>query len=109
MEQEVLNNIADMIMESYIAEAMTLRIQKMEMIGANPSDLYRKMLDVFVYDAADKIRKPAMDALNSFIDAAWIARYKAAVAMLTDVDGVNVKETRRAVADKLIEDNDYKF
>ena len=109
MEQEVLNNIADMIMESYIAEAMTLRIQKMEMIGANPSDLYRKMLDVFVYDAADKIRKPAMDALNSFIDAAGIARYKAAVAMLTDVDGVNVKETRRAVADKLIEDNDYKF
>jgi alkylation response protein AidB-like acyl-CoA dehydrogenase len=110
MEQEVLNNLTDMIMEVYLAESMALRIRKMESIrGIEQDGIYRKMLEVFVYDAADKIRKPAFDAINSFADAANTLKFKHAVEILTDVSGINVKEARRLIAGKLIEDNSYKF
>jgi alkylation response protein AidB-like acyl-CoA dehydrogenase len=109
-EQEVLNNLSDMIMETYVAESMALRIQKMETLkGEDPSGLYRRMLDVFVYDAADKLRKPAMDAINAFTDAGNCAEFRKAVEILTCAPACNVKEARRAIAAKLIEDNCYKF
>ena len=110
MEQEVLNNLTDMIMETYVAEAMALRIQKMEFIKiAELSGIYRKMLDVFVYDAADKIKKPALDAINSFADSTNLIKYKNAIVTLTNVADINVTDARRTIAGKLIEDNCYKF
>jgi alkylation response protein AidB-like acyl-CoA dehydrogenase len=110
MEQEVLNNLADMIMEVYIAESLALRIQKMEIMnGVDPSGIYRAILDVFVYDAADKIRKPAADAINAFATSQIHEKYKNSIETLTNVNGINVKDARRKIADKLIEDNVYKF
>ncbi len=110
LEQEVLNNLADMIMEVYIAESMVLRIQKMEsMNGVDADGIYRTMLDAFVYDASDKIRKPATDAAYSFASPETGSTYKKVVETLTLVPGINVKEARRKIADKLIEANCYKF
>ena len=110
LEQEVLNNLTDMIMEVYIAESLALRIQKMETIkGNDPAGIYRSMLDVFVYDAADKIRKSAWDAINSFATDEMQNTYKNVIETLTTVPGINIKEARRKVAEKLIEDNCYKF
>ena len=108
-EQEVLNNIADMIMEIYLAESLALRIEKMESLkGEDPSGVYRAMLDVFIYDAADKVRKSAADGVNSFADGAGRV-YIPAIDPLTRVDGINVKEARRRIAARLIEENSYKF
>ena len=110
MEQEVLNNLADMIMEVYIAESLVLRVQKMENIkGVDPSGIYRAMVDIFIYDAGDKIRKPAADAVNSFSAPVFNGQYKQVIEILTTVEGINVKDARRKIADKLIEDNCYKF
>ncbi|MEI7498841.1 MAG: acyl-CoA dehydrogenase family protein [Bacteroidota bacterium] len=110
MEQEVLNNLSDMIMEVYIAESLVLRVQKMENTKAmEQSEIYHAILDVFVYDAADKIRKPAADAINSFASAEIKGTYKGVIDTLTSVLGINVKDERRKIADKLIEENCYKF
>jgi alkylation response protein AidB-like acyl-CoA dehydrogenase len=110
LEQEVLNNLADMIIEVYIAESLALRIQKMESIKViNSEDVYRTMLDVFLYDAADKIRKPATDAINSYVSTEQYSKYQKVIATLTCVPGLNVKDARRRIADKLIADNCYKF
>ena len=109
-EQEVLNNLSDMIMETYVAESLALRVQKLEdMKGAAGIALYRDILDVFVYDAADKIRKAVVDALYSFAAAEEAGDLVKVMEALTSVNGVNVKDARRRVADKLIEDNCYKF
>ena len=67
------------------------------------------MLDVYVYDAAEIIRKSAMDAANSFAAGEEADKLRNAIDELTWVKGVNVKEARRRIADKLIEDNAYKF
>lgn len=107
-EQEVLNNIADMMMETYVSESLLLRVMKLETLkGNNP--VYRDILDVSIYDTAEVIRKSGSDAVNSFAskdDAQVIA---GAVENLAKVRGLNVKEARRRIAGKLIDDNCYKF
>lgn len=109
-EQEVLNNLTDMIMEVYIGESMALRIQKMETLkGLGESKIHRAMLDVFVYDAADKIRKSGLDAINSIEAEGMSEKYLKALNHLTEVKGINTKENRRLIADTLIEQNQYKF
>ncbi|MCO5265750.1 MAG: acyl-CoA dehydrogenase family protein [Lentimicrobium sp.] len=107
-EQEVMNNISEMIMQTYIAESLALRIEKLNDLRGS-AELYRDMLDVYVYDAADLIRKSARDAVNSFAETALSEKLNAAIEALTQVAGINVKEARRRIADKLIEDNAYKF
>jgi hypothetical protein len=95
-------------MAAYIAESLALRVEKLEGLKGN-AEIYRDMLDVYVYDTADLIRKSARDAVNSFAGAAESEKLNAAIEKLTQVAGVNVKEARRRIADRLIENNAYKF
>lgn len=107
-EQEVMNNLSEMIMETYIAESLALRVEKIDGIKGDAS-IYRDILDVYVYDTADLVRKSARDAINSFAAAEQSDKLNAAIEKLTLVTGVNVKEARRRIADKMIEDNAYKI
>jgi alkylation response protein AidB-like acyl-CoA dehydrogenase len=107
-EQEVLNNIADMMMETYVSESLALRVAKKEMINSSTS-IYRDILDVNVYDTAEIIRKSAYDAIYSFAASSVAPSIIKAIDTLTCVKGINVKDARRRIADKLIEDNSYKF
>ncbi|MGD0581961.1 MAG: acyl-CoA dehydrogenase family protein [Bacteroidales bacterium] len=107
-EQEVLNNIADMMIDVYLSESLLLRIEKREALkGAVP--VYHDILDVSFYEAASRIRKSATDAVNSFALGNDARQLVTAADTLTNVAGVNFKEARRRIADKLIEDNQYKF
>ncbi len=109
-EEEVLNNISNIMMETYVGESLVLRVQKLqEMKGEAAVSVYKDMVDVFIYDAADKIRKEACDAINAFSDAAAATSLVNTIETLTKVSGVNTKDARRRIADKLIEDNVYKF
>jgi alkylation response protein AidB-like acyl-CoA dehydrogenase len=107
-EQEVINSIADIIMHTYVAESTMLRIKKLESIKT-PEDikLYKDILDVYVYDAAAEIYKHALDAIYSIEDEEHTEKMLKGVQIYTKVPGVNVKEARRRIADKLIEENKY--
>jgi len=107
-EQEVLNNIADMMMETYASESLMLRVSKLEALKGN-AQVYRDILDVNVYDTADIIRKSAYDAVCSFASPEKAPALLKAIDALTTVKGINVKDARRRIAGKLIEDNSYKF
>jgi len=107
-EQEVLNNITDIMIDIYLAESLTLRVEKREgMKGPDP--VYRDILDVFVYDSAFRVRKSASDAICSFADPGEAGRLLEAVGKFTETSCLNVKNARRRIADKLIAANDYKF
>ncbi len=107
-EQEVMNNMTDMIIEVYITESAALRIEKIEILKGS-ADMYKTILDVLVFDAADRIRKAGLDAVYSILPSEDASKLSDAIVKLTTVAGVNVKEWRRKIADKLIEDNQYKF
>lgn len=107
-EQEVMNNIAEMIMETYLSESLSLRIEKLEGMKGEIS-IYRDILDVNIYDTADKVRKSAVDAVCSFDTLDSLPELARAIEFLTKVNRINIKDSRRRIAEKLIEDNSYKF
>jgi alkylation response protein AidB-like acyl-CoA dehydrogenase len=107
-QQEVLNNIADMMIDTYTAESLVMRVEKLEALKGN-SPIYRDMADVLVFDAADRIRKSACDAIYSFATPEEATKPVKAIEKLSATAGLNVKEARRRIAGKLIEDNQYKF
>jgi len=107
-EQEVMNNIAEMMIETYLSESLALRVEKLEgMKGAVP--VYKDILDVNIYDTADKVRKSSTDAVCSFASSESLPKLVNAIETLSKVDRINIKDARRRIADKLIEDNVYKF
>jgi len=109
-EQELLSNISDCIIQLYAAESVVLRLQKMEAHkGEEEMKLYRDMADVFVYDVASRIAKFASDVTYSFAYGEVRELLEKGIANYTKVAGVNVKEARRHIADKLIEENRYCF
>ncbi|HOA09817.1 MAG: acyl-CoA dehydrogenase family protein [Bacteroidales bacterium] len=108
-EQEVQNNLSNIIMDIYVAESLALRVEKLESRGHASMDIYRSILDVFIFDAASRIRKNAIDAISSFAAEPELGKLIAATERLSAVNPINVKEARRKIADKLIADNVYKF
>jgi len=109
-EQEIIFNIADMLIEVYAVESTALRVEKLESINGEAAvALYKDILDVYTYDIASNIAKYAKDALYSFVEGEEIEKYLKGVQYFTCVKGVNVKDARRRLADKIIDDNLYKF
>ena len=109
-EQEILNNISDIVMHIYAAESIRLRVQKLEALkGEDNIKIYRDILDVYVYDAASRIRKYAMDAIYSFAFGEIRETLLKGIRHFTCIEGVNVKEARRRIADRLTEENRYCF
>ena len=107
-EQEPINNLSNMIMELYIAESLALRVKKLEgMKGENPA--YRAIVDVYLWDAASNILKNAKDGIFSCMEGDEANKIFNAIVTLTNQKGVNVRDARRCIAAKLIEDNDYKL
>lgn len=107
-EQEVLNNIAEMMMETYVSESLALRVEKLSTIRGNVS-VYKDMLDVNLFETAGIVRSSALEAIASFSSPETYPVLVQAIEKLTRQEYVNVKEARRHIADKLIEDNSYKF
>ena len=109
-EQEILSNISDCIIQVYAAESVVLRLKKMEaMKGDEACRIYRDMADVFVYDAAARIAKFARDTTYSFAYGEVRDLLEKGINNFTWVAGVNVKEARRRIADRLIDENRYCF
>ena len=109
-EQEILFNISDVIMMVYGAESAMLRAEKLSTLkGFEATSLYRDILDVYVYDSACHINKSAKDAVNSFFTGEEQQVMIDRIDVFTKVAPVNIKEARRRIANKLIEDNRYNF
>ncbi len=107
-EQEIVINIADIMMDIYTAECLLLRIQKMEILGKN-TETATLMMKVFYNDAVARVSKNAADALSSFAEGDALRMMLNGVKRFTKYETVNVKNARRAIAQKLIDANGYCF
>ena len=109
-EQEVLNNISEMMMETYVAESMALRVEKLRTLkGEAAAAIYRDILDVYLYDAADELRKQGCDAANALGNEEMAGHLVKEIESCTRTGSMNIKSARRRIADRLIEENVYKF
>ena len=109
-EQEVLMNIADMIIDLYISESVMLRVEKLcNMKGADHCKEQLEMMRVYINDAADRIHKNGKDAINSFAEGDELRMMLMGLKRFTKTEPFNSKEARRVVAAKLIAENKYCF
>jgi alkylation response protein AidB-like acyl-CoA dehydrogenase len=109
-EQEVLMNVADMLIELYAAESIQLRVEKLvAMRGEEACAVQLDMMRSTIYDAADKIAKSGKDAINSFAEGDEQRMMLMGLRRFTKVDPYNVKESRRRIAAKMLEAGKYCF
>jgi hypothetical protein len=107
-EQEVLMNIADMSILAFNAESALLRVIRLhELRGAGACAYETDIMNIFLYDAADRIGKHAKDALNAFAEGDEQRMMLMGVKRFTKIAPFNTKDARRRIADKLIAEGKY--
>ncbi len=107
-EQEILMNLADIMIDIFNLESLLLRVQKRETLGLD-SKAQEAMLQVFLHDAANRIEKNGTDALVSFAEGDELRMMLMGVRRFAKHTPANVKEARRTVAAELIAANGYCF
>ena len=107
-EQEILMNIADMIIETFTAESALLRVIKLAAAKGEPGVQFElDLMRVYLYDAADKINKYGKDAVNAFAQGDEQRMMLLGIKRFTKLQPFNSKEARRRISDKLISDRRY--
>ena len=107
-EQEILMNIADMAIETFLAESALLRVLKLAHKNGEETVLNEvDILKTYLTDAADKINKYGKTAINSFAEGDEQRMMLLGIKRFTKTDSYNTKEARRRIAKKLIEDGRY--
>ncbi len=109
-EEEILMNAADMINDTYVAESVLLRVEKMaKKYGEDKVGVYIDIVKTYIFDAADRIRKSGNDALMAFVDEDELKMMLMGMKRFTKVAPFNTKEARQRIALKAIEKNEYNF
>lgn len=108
-EQEVLMNIADMAIDTFVGESLLLRVMKLAEEGKENVEIYKDILNCFLYDAADRIHKNGKDAVNAFAEGDEQRMILMGLKRFTKTQPFNSKDARRRIADKLISDRRYNF
>ncbi len=109
-EQEILMNIADMMIELYVTESLLLRVEKLtSQVGEAEATLQINMARVYINDAADRIQIAGKNAINSFADGDEQKMMLMGLRRFTKVAPLNTKDARQLIAQKLIAENKYCF
>lgn len=109
-EQEILMNIADMLIVTYQAESALLRVDKLvQAKGEESSEVQLAIVKTYFYDAADKIAKSAKDALNAFMEGDELRMTLMGVRRFTKLEPFNAKQARQVIANHILEKGGYEF
>jgi alkylation response protein AidB-like acyl-CoA dehydrogenase len=103
-EQEIVMHIADMVIDTYMAESVLLRTQKLvSMRGEAACAEQIAMTQLYIHDAADRIAKNAREAVNAFAEGDERQAMLMGAKRFTKTQPLNTKDLRRVVAKKMIE------
>jgi alkylation response protein AidB-like acyl-CoA dehydrogenase len=103
-EQEIVMHIADMVIDTYMAESVLLRTQKLvSMKGQDACAEQIAMTQLYIHDAADRIAKNAREAVNAFAEGDERQAMLMGARRFTKTQPLNTKDLRRVVAKKMIE------
>lgn len=109
-EQEVLMNIADISIDTYLAESVLLRVEKLiSMRGEEACKDEIAIVKTYFYDIADEIHKAGKDAIHSFVEGDEAKMMLMGLRRFTKIEGINSKESRQQIALRVIEAGKYNF
>jgi hypothetical protein len=109
-EQEVMMNLADILIEVYAVESAMLRTEKL--IGLRGEEAcadYIAMTQIYMAQAVDKVSAAAKEAIASFTKGDEQKVMLMGLKRFTKMDLVNTKELRRQVADTMIKEGKFPY
>jgi len=107
-EQEILMHVADMAIETFVAESALLRTLKLvEQKGEEACRFEIDIMQTYLYDAADSIHKHGKDAINAFASGDEQRIMLLGIKRFTKAPSFNSKGAKRRIAAKLISDRKY--
>ncbi|MDB5260902.1 MAG: acyl-CoA dehydrogenase [Adhaeribacter sp.] len=109
-EQEILMNIADMVIKTYVAESTLLRVEKLvsqkgEEAAARQGDIAR----VYLYEALDTIYLAGKAAISAMGEGDEQKLLFMGLKRFTKAELFNTKEARRRIAATLIQADQYVY
>lgn len=110
-EQEIVMNLADILADALVCDSAYLKVRKLESGNADKAKLavQRAMLQIYLYEALERTRKAALDAINSYADGTEKTMAKFVVGKLLKSYDVNAKALRRDVVAYMVKENGYAF
>ena len=110
LEQEVMMNIANMIIEVYMLESALLKTEKLvHKDGNEVHDEKISMCISYLHHAVEEVRKNGKEALFALLEGDEQKMLLMGLKRFTKVQATNLKEHRRKIAKKMIEENEYCF
>ncbi|WP_448520004.1 acyl-CoA dehydrogenase family protein [Rhodoflexus sp.] len=109
-QQEVMMHVADMIIETYVAESALLRTEKL--IGIRGEAACRQHINMsrlYLNRAVDKVGYHGKEAINSFATGDEQKVMLMGLKRFAKMNPINATAIRREIADFVIEQNKYPF
>lgn len=109
-EQEIMMNLADLMIEIYAAESAVLRTEKLVSLkGQEACKNQIAMTQVYLSTALDKINAAAKEAIGSFTKGDEQKVMLMGLKRFTKMDLVDTRTLRREIADYMIAKGKYPF
>lgn len=109
-EQEIMMNLADVMIEIYASESAILRTEKLVSLkGEDACQHQIAMSKIYLSEAVDKINIAAKEAIASFTKGDEQNVMLMGLKRFTKSELYNTKELRRQIADFMIEKGKYPF
>ncbi|MCS7019418.1 MAG: acyl-CoA dehydrogenase family protein [Cytophagales bacterium] len=109
-QQEIMMHVADMIIETYVAESALLRTEKLVNIrGEEACRQYINMARLYLNRAVDKVAYHGKEAINSFATGDEQKVMLMGLKRFAKMNPINATAIRRQLADYVIAQNKYPF
>jgi alkylation response protein AidB-like acyl-CoA dehydrogenase len=109
-EQEILMNLADIMIEGYVAESALLRVEKLiGTKGEKAVEVQKEMAIIYLHHAVEKAASAGRQAIMAFAEGDELRLMLMGLKRFTKIDPYNLKNARRKVADYVIEKGEYPF
>jgi hypothetical protein len=109
-EQEVLMNLADILIELYVAESTLLRVEKLIALkGEKEAEIQKEMAIIYLHYAIEKAASVSKQAIYAFAEGDELRLMLLGLKRFTKIDPYDLKEARRKVANYVIEKGEYPF
>jgi alkylation response protein AidB-like acyl-CoA dehydrogenase len=106
-EQEVLMGLADMLIQVFVFESTLLRTIKHQ--GSNSAGVRKAMVKVLMYESSDILKLSSRDVIYACAKGDITSITLKALNKLCQLPVLDLKETKRTIAEYFKAQNDYKL
>ena len=106
-EQEIMMNLADMLIDLYAAESTLLRVEKLHNLKPESSSLFENVAKCYLSDALERIYVNGKHAVTAFAEGDELRMMLLGLRRYTKYDAINTTAVRREVANYIISSGEY--